>query len=363
VAELNPAAWLQSRTDHPAILYRRVLGGLLAGHASGVTVNEGGIVRGLGDRLSPTGSASLMQVTVGTGAVFVAGDNAWQGVYYCLNDSNVTLNIAASHATQFRRDLVIAKVLDTAYGDGSSEWALQVVQGTNSASSPAPLPTQPATSELLAIVNVDPSITNLSGKVISVRRAAGSFGTVQRNSTITEGSTAFSTSYVPGTLVYDEANAVQTLYMTDNSSALKYVARAGGWTTYTPAVSGWGSATFTTRTGRYQMVAEKACAVIIRLVLGNNSTGSANRAIGLPFVPDRTTDQILPAWRNKATGGDDDRVAGLAITYMSGSGVFLEQLQFPGYDAAATAFIYTTNESDDTGAGDAYTIQGVFQVA
>jgi hypothetical protein len=369
VAEINPAAWLQSRTDHPAILHRRVLGGLLAGHANGATVNQGGIASGLGDRLSVSGSGSAMQVTVGTGGAFVAGTNAWQGVYYCVSDSNVTLNISAAHATQFRRDLVVARVLDTAYGDGSSQWQLEVVQGTNSASSPAPLPTQPATSEFLAVVNVDPGITNLSGKVDSSRRSAGAAKALAVDSTKAAATGGMQASYAPGTFVWDQASGIQTLYLADSSQTLRYVAKAGTWTTYTPTISNGGAATYTTRTGRWMLVGEKACAVKIRFIIGTAGSGSGILAVGLPFTPNRSgMPQILPLHYESSAGPDANyRLWGDAMVLESGSGAFFDRLYVAnGNDLTnpdGDEWQFQGINGSDLPAGSRWLIQGVYEVA
>jgi hypothetical protein len=372
VAEQNPAAWLQSRNDHPAILYRQMLASMTIGQAAGDTVGQGGVAPGYGGRLVVTGSVSIMQVTVDTGAVFIAGSNAWQGMYFCINTGAVNLSIAAAHATQFRRDLVIAQVLDTAYGDGSSQWQLAVVQGANSVSSPAPLPTQPNSSELLGIVSVDPGITNLSGKVTSFRRTVG-IANAYRYSSAQTGQWGPRSAYTPGALLYDQATSEQTLYVGDNNGVPKFVARAGSWTSYTPAVSGWGSATFAIRTGKYQMLGEKACAVIIRLITSSAGTGTAVAQVALPFAPNRSGyPQFIPLHYESSAGADNDpRLGGDAFIMESGSGTMIDRLYVTAGNSLGSlnppstsqSYLYGGINGNNVPSGSRWTIQGVYELA
>lgn len=369
MAEQNPAAWLQSRTDHPAILYRRLLAAMTIGQSQGDTIAQGGVAPGFGGRLAVTGSASVMQVTVDTGAVFIGGSNSWQGMYFGVTDSAVTLTVSAADATQYRRDLVIAQVLDTAYGDASSQWQLAVVQGANSASSPAPLPTQPNTSELLGIINVDPGITNLSGKVTSGRRTVGFANAYRFNSTQT-GQWGARASYTPGALLYDQDTSTQTLYVGDNNSVPRFVAKAGPWTAYTPSTTGFGATTFSTRTGKYQMIAEKTCAFIIRLITSHAGSGSSVCGVTLPFAPQRSGyPQIFPMHYESSAGPDaSPRMTGHAMTMESGSGNFLDRLYIEDGNNLVSGTVGDSSllqglNGSDIPNGARFTIQGVFELA
>lgn len=66
------------------------------------------------------------------------------------------------------------------------------------------------------------------------------------------------------------------------------------WTTYVPAVSGAGSATWSTRTGYYYKLG-KIVFVVAYLVVGTAGTGSSNVTIDMPSTVDRTTRQVLTA--------------------------------------------------------------------
>jgi hypothetical protein len=319
---VNPPYVIQSRTDHTAVDFRRYMMTGVGGANLGATSPRGGVQPTYGNRLAVVGSASAMQVTVDTGLCIVPNGTAWAGGYHCFNDASVTLSISAANATLYRRDLIIAQVLDTAYGDGSSLWQLAVVQGANNASSPAPLPTQPARSLLLGIVNVDPTITNLSGKVSDQRTYLSAGGVIPAPST------ALPATPVNGTMAYETDNDVLRVY---SGFAWRFVSDAG-WKTFTPGIANAGTITWSTRTGRYKQLGEHTYAFHIWLVV-NTVTGDNNpMGVDLPFDMIRTYRMIGVAnfengtnirnghWVTNTTGSDAsliDRVR-IASTTLTG---------------------------------------------
>lgn len=345
----QPPAFMQALTNHSALTHRRFFMSMTDGAALGGTAPRGGVHPTYGNRLAVTGSGSIMQVSVDTGLVCIPHNTAFAGLYNGYNDASVNLTVAAAHATQFRRDLVIAEILDTTAGDGSDLWQLRVVQGANNASAPAPLPTQPGKSILLAIINVDPAITNLTGKVNDSRIYMSSVSTLQCTSTTRPSSPRV------GLLTQDTDLNKQLSYY--DGTAYRFVADSG-WQTYTPATTGFGSGTFTTRTGRYKLLGEKALAVSIVIRMNAAGTGSSNITVGLPtsMTPQRTVQQVVAAnYEDNSNGW----YAGFGVVLTSGAGAIFDRIRFP---------TDTTSDLDsltgaDVGASHQFFIQGVVELA
>lgn len=167
MAEINPAAWFQNRSDHSASQLRLAIGGLLS-HA-----NESGSPPSLrpAGGVHPTStmdviqsSPTAMSVRVDKGIAVVTGtENALQGSYICINDALKTLTIAASDPSLTRIDLVIARVRDAQYSGVTNAWALEVVTGTPGAGAPA----LPASSLELARVTVGAGVVVITTANIS----------------------------------------------------------------------------------------------------------------------------------------------------------------------------------------------------
>ena len=161
MAERNPANWLQNLPagqEYTAALDRLVLQALAR--------NEG--VYGVPD-LKVT-SAGGMSVSIAAGQAFIQGDNdPYQGMYAVWNDGPVILALANGGANN-RRDLIVARVYDTAYpGNGAtSKWQLEVVQGAM-ATSPVD-PALPANAIALASVYVAASASSITNANITEKR-------------------------------------------------------------------------------------------------------------------------------------------------------------------------------------------------
>lgn len=347
---LNPPGFMQALNTHSALTMRRNTLLLLGEGRNdvGATAALGGIHPVWGDRLEVTGSPSLMQVTVGSGLVAIPHDEAFAGVYSACNDGDVTLALDAADPTQYRRDIIVAEVLDTTDGDGSDLWQLSVVKGTNAGSPPAPLPTEPDKSLRLAIVNVDPAITNLTDKVSDARTwLAAPGGTLQGLGS------AMPTNPARGTL-FTEVNTPHTLSYYDG--ATWHFVADDGWTVYTPAVSGWGSATFSVRTGRWKWIGEKIAAVCINLATNNPGSGGSNIMVGLPFTPARNLRQFMTV-TNEFTGGSVPGM-GAAVVIASSSGTWIDRIRMLDGEGHII-----NQQGNDVGDNQEFYIQGYLEVA
>lgn len=158
---VNPPYACQGRTDHPAVLFRMALAGLASQpQAVGATTGVGGVNPVFGNRLAVGGLAS-MNVSIDTGLVYVPNTTAWNGMYACYNTASFNVAIAVASATQWRRDYIVAQVVDP--GDNTANWNAVAVTGTFSSSAPGPLPSLPSNCVPLAIVNVVPNMTVTNG--------------------------------------------------------------------------------------------------------------------------------------------------------------------------------------------------------
>jgi len=165
MAVINPPGFLQNAgATHTAEQMRNWHGLLIAGKTGATTLlPRGGVNPALGSALqvTQTGSPSMAVVVKSGHAAIPGTEHTKQGVYSVMNDADVTLSIAASHATLNRIDIVVFKIEDQAYSGSVNSSSLAVVTGTP-ASSPS-APAAPANSIILASVSIvanDTSITN-----------------------------------------------------------------------------------------------------------------------------------------------------------------------------------------------------------
>lgn len=187
MTEFGKPGWLQNAgATHTAEELRNYYTGLVAGvQGSGSLITRGGVnpVLGLELAVTQTGSPS-MAVLVGSGIAIVPGsEGAKQGGYGVGNDGNVTLAIAAAHATLARIDIVVFRVRDTAYSGGVNSAVLEVVTGTPSGSPVAPA--TPANSLLLANVAVGAAVSSITNANITDMRIwlTGAGGVIKASST------------------------------------------------------------------------------------------------------------------------------------------------------------------------------------
>jgi hypothetical protein len=318
MSAVNPPSWMQSRTDHPATSFRRAVMALLGGATLGDTAGHGGVVPGYGNRCIVTGSGSTLQSFVDTGLIVIQNDgSAFSGPYVCYNDASVAQTHDPASSTLFRRDIVYAQVLDTAFGDVSSLWQFNIAKGSNNATAPAPLPALPSRAVPLAYVSVDPSITNLTGKVADARPWIGSHGAVR-----TRNATRLTNPSI-GTLVMDDdLNLEAAMY---DGTGYRFVTDKG-WQSYTPTHAGQGAATFSTNVARWKRIAEKTAWVNIHLATSHAGSGGTTWTVSLPFTPLRTVRQVLTGYfQNSGTG----QATGVGLIQSGGSGAKIDIMKFP----------------------------------
>lgn len=339
MAAVNPPYAIQALSTHSALGFRRMMGTFLQESVLSGTQPRGGVHPGLLSRCNVVGSASTMTATVNSGYYFIRAPGN-DGVYHGYNNGAVNLTIDPADASQYRRDLVIARVQDTAYGDAINSHTIEVIKGTNNPGSPAPLPTQPARSLLLAIVNVDPGITNLSGKVSDQRTYIGGLGPTLCTST-----TRPSNPHA-GPQIYESDTGETRFY---DGTAWRFIADTG-WKTYTPTVTGGGTATWTLQIGRYKRVAEKSIMFSIFLDVNGAGSGSSNVQVALPSTPNRACRWVFPV--SLESGVAISGAHGLVI--LGGSGAIIDRIRYAG----ASNLL-----GSDLNAGRLITISGVYEEA
>lgn len=345
---INPPYALQSRTDHSATGMRAAFGSMIGGATLGATSPRSGVNPMYGNRLQVTGSGSIMQASVNTGMCWVSTGSAWSGAYHCVNDASVNITIAAAHATQYRRDLIIAQVEDTSFGDGVSAWKLAVVQGTNSAGAPAPLPTVPSRSLILGTIRVDPAITNLSGKVDDSRTYFGGLGAVPCTNTTNPSSPH------AGLIIYEYDT--QTLKYYDGS-AYQYLSSGASWKAYTPS---WTAASVNPSlgngsiTGRYVQLGKQ---VLVRANITSGTTttyGSGQYRISLPVNSNTSYgEQYIPC-----------RVYNTSLVYVGQANIGNGTYGFlQVHNGGAILNVTNTSPSTWSGAGNLFSFEGSYEAA
>ncbi|MGC5400216.1 hypothetical protein ACPXCP_31305 [Streptomyces sp. DT20] len=180
MALINPPAWMQAgsypaRTDRLVLSALMSYPGFLVDEATPLRIRQG--VRPsytnqqLKVRAAPTPN---MTVIISAGMAYIDNhDSGGSGMYVCVNDGDVTLNIEpAGGAGQYRRDCVVASVYDAETAGTVSEWRLEVIQGTYAATAgTAVRPSLPPNAQILADVTLGPSQTSVSAaNILDVRQ-------------------------------------------------------------------------------------------------------------------------------------------------------------------------------------------------
>lgn len=124
------------------------------------------------------------------------------------------------------------------------------------------------------------------------------------------------------------ASAVQAL--TDRVDVLEGIVRPGrGWTVYTPAISGHGSATFSTLTGRWRRTGVLTVHMIAYVVVATAGSGTSNVMIGAPTDINRATRQTITAAAEGMAGGGGGNRDGYAVSLTSGAGAMWDRIRLP----------------------------------
>ena len=219
MTERNPSIFIQGGS-HPAEDVRRMFSALLGGATTGANgVCESGDLA-----VSEKSGTPDMSVDVAEGACWIAGDEAtYQGSYFCENRGVTNLSISAADATNARKDLIVAKVEDSAYSGATDAWSLAVVTGTPAASPSEPA--VPSNAIVLALVDVATLASSIVDANITDRRVT------QQNGRAPKGYVVTLASDLPSSPTEGDM-----AYVTDNDSLLVY--SGSEWTP--PKNTSWG---------------------------------------------------------------------------------------------------------------------------
>lgn len=193
-------------------------------------LNVYGVLPSGGNPLGVTQTATPgMKVTVIAGKVAVPSNTAGEPGYGMTLEANTDLDIATSHVTNPRIDLVIARVVDV--GSSSSTFTIEILTGT-----PAAVPSRPTlpsgTSHCISIATVSVAANATSIVNANITRAqsdtwttatadaryAGVGGALFQNGVATMSSTrraAWAQLYSPGLPFWDFSNKVFGVTGTD----------------------------------------------------------------------------------------------------------------------------------------------------
>jgi hypothetical protein len=144
------------------------------------------------------------------------------------------------------------------------------------------------------------------------------FPSASANSAFTLGATAGHT----GSLVNIGVGATTTFALDVDGVATSYATNA--FVTYTPTLSGAGSATYSTRTGWYQRIG-KMIFFTAYFLLSAAGTGGTNLSLTAPTNIDRTTRQIVTGHIDGTSTGANGTVS--AVSFDSGSGNTFDRIR------------------------------------
>jgi hypothetical protein len=226
MAELQ-ASWIQA-SSHPADTDRLVLEGLMGPAGAPVSGAGYGVGPGANELKAQAKATPDMSVDVLSGHAWIDGtESASQGTYHGYNDATRNLAVAASDATNPRKDLVVARVRDAQYSGATNAWALEVVTGT---AAPSPTePAVPANAVVLALVDVAAgasSVTNAN--ITDRRRRASALGGV----VVCTSGTRPTTGLYEGLFIYETDTDKVFVY-----SGSSWVTVASRWTSWTPTLT------------------------------------------------------------------------------------------------------------------------------
>jgi hypothetical protein len=185
---LTPPPWMQGATysaSRDRMAYTALLAypGFLVDESTPMRIRQGVRPSYTNQQLKVRAAATPnMTVIVSAGMCFIDQHVAGGiGSYVCVNDADVTLNIAAAGgAGQYRIDTVVASVYDAEYAGATNEWKLEVIQGPYAASAGAVVRgSLPANAQLLADISIGPSQSSVaSGNITDLRQFSVGLGGV-----------------------------------------------------------------------------------------------------------------------------------------------------------------------------------------
>lgn len=131
-----------------------------------------------------------------------------------------------------------------------------------------------------------------------------------------------------------------------------------GWTTYTPTVTGHGSATFSTRTGRWIRTAPKTVSWIVYLLVSGAGSGSDVLQVDSPTAPDRSVRQNVDlAVEGAATPSIR---GGRVFLFPTGTGTTWDRLR---WDTGSTSNALVNMGGSDLAVNMTISIQGTYMEA
>lgn len=136
-------------------------------------------------------------------------------------------------------------------------------------------------------------------------------------------------------------------------------ANPDGWSTYTPAVTGQGSASFSTRTGRWKRIAPITVAFIVYIVVSSNGSGTNDFQVDAPTDIHRSTRQTALVQISSASGSPSTRMGALS-SFTGGSGPTWDRIYWQ--DGTSTGGL-TNLQGQDLVSGMIITLQGVYREA
>ena len=252
--------------------------------------NRGGVFTTADLAVTEKSGTPDMSVDISTGSAIVPGtENALQASYFVTNHTAaVNLSVSASDATNPRKDLVVARVKDSAYSGALDEWALEVVAGTPAAT--ALFPSVPANSIVLAVVDVAALSTSVvDANITDIRFTSATDGTTTLGNrgfiSAHSGRSLVSSAYKPdspyrGQGIRHIADGLREYY-----DGTAWVQESGHWASYTPTFTGITAWTGNTRYSLY----DQTCKLQFSITAATIGTGfitftlpsGANAAAGL----------------------------------------------------------------------------------
>ena len=130
------------------------------------------------------------------------------------------------------------------------------------------------------------------------------------------------------------------------------------FTTYTPVLTNFGTATFSTITGYWRYIGPKLVFVDIYIVVNAAGSGSTAMTITLPTSPYRTLRQLIPcAYEDMVSASANG--GGSIICFVGGSGAVADRIRVS--DPASNT--YLNLDGADLRAGGIFHAQGIYREA
>lgn len=266
----------------PAESFRR----LTAAHFGG----RGGIVGPNDLAVTQRGAGANMSVDVADGQVIILGtESTYQGCYLGENRGALNVVIAAAHASNPRRDLIVARIRDSAYSGGSNAFTIEAVTGTAAAS-----PSDPALPAGTCWVLARVSVAALASSIVNANIAdlRSSYTSAQYGRAAALGGVVVCTSTTRPPAPYEG----MPIYQTDTHTALRWNGSAwkdenelggGGWTSFAPTVTQSGTVAKTVAYARYQRIGRTIVGSMLLNITGAGTTANPIY-VSYPVTPSYT---------------------------------------------------------------------------